>query len=164
MENKIYAITVETGSYEDFNVIVESVTYDFDAGSFYVNKMNSCAQSLLKKTRLAYEAVSVWTKDNPQPTYQEVSPNPPRTFKADEIITDAMRQALQEVKSKNQLIINCNKEQHRLWKEVYAQYQVQWFEDNLTPEELDMKKYNNDNFWSIDEVKWFPKNVFNTKK
>ena len=155
MDNKVYAITVETGSYEDFNVKVESVTSDFEAGFFYVNKMNSCAQSLLKKTRLAYEAASVWTKNNPQPTYKEVLPNPPRTFKADEIITDAMRQARREVELKNQLIINYNKEQHRLWQEIYAQYQAQWFEDNLTPEELDMKKYNNDNFWSIDEVKWF---------
>lgn len=159
MENKIYVITVETGSYDDFNVKVESVTHDFAAGSAYVEKMNACAQSLVKKTRLCYEAISLWAKNNPQPKYQEILPNPPRTFRGDEIVTDKMRQARQQVELKNQLIIKGNKEQHGLWQQAYAQYQNQWFENNLTPEELEMKKYHDDNYWNIDEVKWFEKTI-----
>jgi hypothetical protein len=159
MENKIYVITVETGSYDDFNVKVESVTHDFAAGSAYVEKMNACAQSLVKKIHLCYDAASLWAKNNPHPKPQEVLPNPPRTFRADEVITDAMRQALKDVQAKNQLIIQQNKDKHRLWQEAYAQYQEQWFEDNLTPEELEMKKYHDDNYWNIDEVKWFEKTI-----
>ena len=157
MKNKLYVITVETGSYDDFNVKVGSVTDDFAAGSAYVEKMNECAQSLIKKIHLCYDAASFWAKNNPHPTPQEVLPNPPRTFRADEVITDAMRQALKEVQAKNQVIIQENKDKHRLWQEAYAQYQEQWFKDNLTPEEFEMKKYHDGSYWNIDEVKWFEK-------
>ena len=152
---QMYAITMSTGFYDDYNREVIFVTDDFEKGTSYVNENNTIFQSLEKKMSDFYSTELVqWKKDNPRPELGGFNLHHVPKWKGDEVITKEMRDERKALNEKNNLIIQKANDPKNKWHQNYITFVEDWLKTNLKEDQYEMNKTRNDNQWSIDPVKW----------
>lgn len=152
---QIYAITMSTGSYDDYNREIVLVTDDLEKGTSYVNEKNTTFEALEKKVSAFYQNEMVqWNQDNPRPEPAGFNLHPIPKWRGDQTITQEMRDERQATILQNELITKKANEPITQWSENHREFVNNWFKNHLTPEELVMREHNNENRWEIEPVEW----------
>lgn len=155
MENKqMYVITMATGSYDSYSVGVVAITDDFNKGEAYVNKMNQTFQSMEKKLPEMYKLERDWQVSNPRPNIIAKGLIEIPKWKGDQKITQEMRNQRNELVLKNQEIARKAQEPMQEWYKKFTQFREDWIKANLTEDEQEIFKNNDENHWYIEEVNW----------
>jgi hypothetical protein len=152
---QMYAITLSTGSYDDYNREIVFVTDDFEKGTSYVNEKNTIFETLEKKLSEFYKQDMVqWNHNNPRPERGGFNLHPIPKWKGNEVITQQMRDERESLVQQNNLITQKANEPLEKWSQDHMAFVKDWLKTNLNKEETEMNEHNNENRWDIEPVKW----------
>lgn len=155
MNEKMYVINMKTGSHEEYNVEVIFITNDLEKGTAYVNNKNDIYASLRQKEDSFYQNEhKQWLELNPRANIAEHQLINIPKWQSNIKVTKEMRDERKSIELKNNKIIQKANEPVREWYKNYQAFIHNWWQDNLTVDELKMFRCMNQNYWEIQEVKW----------
>lgn len=154
---QMYAIALETGSNEHYNITLISVTDDFAAGQSWVEEMNALYRSLLKKRHQLALATLAWRQMYPMPSATPVDLLDLPVPTAGRISTAAERDEKHRINNENLLRSLAALEPQRQWARQESTFEKAWSSEHLTPEEALLESTANENCWSIQPVVWHPR-------
>jgi hypothetical protein len=159
MEKQLYVINMSQGSYDSLSVSSVAVTDNLDKAQQYVEQLNATCQSMKKKVSAFFNhELMQWQRDNPRPDIKVRGLQAVPSWPAKKKVTPEMIE-------KRQLIIHGNmalsRDAHKAikdmllkWGQDYQDFCEQWYQQNLSPEELKLVHHDHDSHWYVEEVKW----------
>jgi len=149
MEKQLYVINMSQGSYDSLSVSSVAVTDNLDKAQQYVEQLNAICQSMKKKVSAFFNhELMQWQRDNPRPDIKVRGLQAVPSWPAKKKVTPEMIE-------KRQLIIHGNmalsRDAHKAikdmllkWGQDYQDFCEQWYQQNLSPEELKLVHHDHD--------------------
>lgn len=152
----LFAITLNTGDYDDKDTSIVGVIHDEAAAQTYVDRMNALAGRVYAKRSELQEYLNAWQKDNPAPSpfSRTVDLLPVPKLPGDRAPTQEERAAKAAVQDENSARTAKANEPFLAWHKQYQAVSAQWESEHLDSEELAVKALSHPS-WSLEPVSWF---------
>lgn len=132
MEKQLYVISLSQGAYDSLSVSSVAVTDNLKKAQQYVDQLNVTCQNMKEKVSAFFNHELVqWQRDNPRPDVR-LHGNKALSKEAQKAFKDALLK----------------------WGQDYRDFCEQWYQQNLSPEELELVHHDHDSYWYVEEVKW----------
>ena len=152
----LFAITLNTGDYDDKDTCIVGVTHDEAAAQEYVDRMNALAGSVYAKRSAQQTYLIEWQKSHPQPSpfSRQIELLPVPKLPSNRAPTPEERAAKAAAQDENSTRTAKANEPFVAWFQEHQAASAQWERENLASEELDVKKHSHPS-WSVEPVQWF---------
>ena len=152
----LFAITINTGDYDDKDTCIVGVTHDEAAAQEYVDRMNALAGSVYAKRSAQQTYLIEWQKNHPQPRpfSRQIELLPVPKLPSNRAPTPEERAAKAAAQDENSTRTAKANEPFVAWFQEHQAASAQWERENLASEELDVKKLSHPS-WSVEPVQWF---------
>ncbi len=152
----LFAITLNTGDYDDKDTCIVGVTHDEAAAQEYVDRMNALAGSVYAKRREQQEYMAAWQKEHPAPamTDRNAQHVPVPKLPSDRKPTPEERAAKEAALQENRVRSEAAHEPFMAWHREYQAVNAQWELAHLTTAEKEVKELSSPS-WLLEPVEWF---------
>lgn len=152
----LFAITLNTGDYDDKDTCIVGVTHDEAAAQAYVDRMNAMAGRVYAKRSEQQNFLNAWQKEHPAPSAfsRTVDLLPVPKLPSDRAPTQQERDAKAAVQNENAARTATANAPFLAWHKEHQAVSAQWESEHLDPEELEVKKLSHPS-WYLEPVQWF---------